>query len=148
MATLSSLKEQLWTSDSSSDDSSYSEVQTPKSHPVLSLYQRELTDKRSEILELRGELSAAREKNVRLERALEMRQLNTYEVECELSEALDRCSAGERIRRRDRLLVSPRWNTCPPLSWYEEPTPSIDRGYSRGGVFFCTRLVTLIASIV
>ena len=142
MAYLGSLSDQLWTSDSSCDDSSYSEVRPRKAPPMLSLYQRELTEKRSEISDLREELSAAREENLRLERALAMRQLNSYEVESELSEALDRLSAGERTRRRERVFCPPRWRGYldipgfyPHLSRHEEPVPSIGRRYLREGMF-------------
>ena len=139
MAYLSSHKAQLWTSDSSSDDSSYSEAPTQKTNPMLSLYRRELTDKRIEISELRGQLSTAREDNLRLERALAMRQLSTYEVESELREALGRLSAGDGTRRRDRI-SSPRLSTYRPelpprLGRYEEPVSSIDRRYLREGMF-------------
>ncbi|KAI6660082.1 Kinesin-like protein KIF23 [Oopsacas minuta] len=78
-------------SDSSSDLSS-SETDLPVSPAILSLYRRELTDKRTEISELREQLNKARLDNLRLERALTMRQLNSYELESDLKETRDKLS--------------------------------------------------------
>ena len=108
-----SLSDCLSTSDSSSDLSSCSETDTPAPNPLLSLYRRELTDKGTEISRLKQELDRARIDNLRLERALAMRQLNSYDLECDLKETQGNLLEEERLRRREEYFSSQHLKRSP-----------------------------------
>ena len=108
-----SLSDCLSTSDSSSDLSSSSETDTPAPNPILSLYRRELTEKGTEISQLKQQLDRARLDNLCLERALAMRQLNSYELECDLKETEDRLFEEERLKRREQYFSSQRLKRFP-----------------------------------
>lgn len=123
-----SLSDCLSTSDSSSDLSSYSETDTPTPNPILSLYRRELTEKGTEISQLKQKLDRAKMDNLRLERALATRQLNSYELECDLKQTQDKLLEEERLRRREQYFSSQylkRYPTdCNPYNW--EPSYMYD----------------------
>ena len=99
-------------SDTSEEDSSYSRslppASNPNPNPLLSMYRRELTDRRDEISQLRQKLGGVREENERLERALDMRRLNSYELDCDLQEALEKLESRDTERVNERKLHTDR----------------------------------------